>query len=104
MINNVFGKNIYETAKVKIKVYDGCKYEASSEKIGETEYDIVRWGIFNLADFSEEDQADIIGNDMIDEFDEYLRIWESDNGKEAVCSTFRNSHVDMFRVYGRREA
>ena len=88
------GKNNYETAKVTIKVYDRCKYEAEAQKIGETEYNIIRWGIFNLADFNEADREDIINNDLIDEYDEYLRIWESDD----ESSTFRNSHVDMFRI------
>jgi hypothetical protein len=88
------GKNNYETAKVTIKVYDRCKYEAEAQKIGETEYNIIRWGIFNLADFNEADREDIINNDLTDEYDEYLRIWESDD----ESSTFRNSHVDMFRI------
>lgn len=88
------GKNNYESAKVLVKVYDGCKYDPASKKIGEVEYDIIRWGIFNLADFNEDDRADIINNDMLDENDEYLRIWE----KDEESSTFRNSHVDMFRI------
>lgn len=88
------GKNNYETAKVMIKVYDGRKYDTASKKIGEVEYDIIRWGIFNLADFNEDDRADIINNDMLDENDEYLRIWEKDD----ESSTYRNSHVDMFRI------
>lgn len=27
------GKNCYESAKVMIKVYDGCKYDAASKKV-----------------------------------------------------------------------
>lgn len=92
------GKNNYETARVTVKVYDRCKYDAESKVIGETEYDITRWGIFNLADFNEDDRADIINNDMLDENDEYLRIWTKDDQWEAEPATYRNSHVDMFRI------
>lgn len=93
-----FGKNNYETAKVLVKVYDGCKYDTASKKIGEVEYDITRWGIFNLKDFNEDDRADIINNDMLDENDEYLRLWTKDDQWESEPTTFRNSHVDMFRI------
>lgn len=93
-----YGKNNYETAKVLVKVYDGCKYDAASKKIGEVEYDIIRWGIFNLKDFNEDDRADIINNDMLDENDEYLRLWTKDDQWESEPTTFRNSHVDMFRI------
>ena len=93
-----FGKNNYETAKVLVKVYDGSKYDAASKVIGETEYDITRWGIFNLTDFNEDDRADIINNDMLDENDEYLRLWTKDDQWEADPATYRNSHVDMFRI------
>lgn len=92
------GKNNYESARVKVKVYDRCKYDAESKMIGETEYDITRWGIFNLADFNEDDRADIINNDMLDENDEYLRLWTKDDRWEAEPATYRNSHVDMFRI------
>lgn len=92
------GKNNYETARVTVKVYDRCKYDAESKVIGETEYDITRWGIFNLADFNEDDRADIINNDMLDENDEYLRIWTKDDQWETEPATYRNSHVDMFRM------
>lgn len=92
------GKNNYGTAKVMVKVYDRCKYDADSKKIGETEYNIVRWGIFNLADFSEADREDIIKNDMLDENDEYLRIWTADDGFNSDSATYRNSHVDMFMI------
>ncbi len=92
------GKNNYETTKVLVKVYDGSKYDAASKVVGETEYDITRWGIFNLADFNEDDRADIINNDMRDENDEYLRLWTKDDQWEAEPATYRNSHVDMFRI------
>ena len=93
-----FGKNTYGTAKIVIKSYDGCKYDGDSKKVSETEYNIVRWGIFNLADFNESDRADILNNGMVDEYDEYLKIWTKDDADGAETATFRNSHVDMFRA------
>lgn len=98
-MTKTYGKNNYESpaAKVMIKVYDGCKYDAQSKKVAETEYEIVRWGIFNLADFNHDDKMDIINNDMIDEHDEYLRIWTKAEW-ESESVTYRNSHVDMFRI------
>lgn len=93
-----FGKNNFGRANVKIKVYDRCKYDAESQKLTEIEYKIVRWGIFNLKDFDHDEKMDIINNDMLDEHDEYLRIWTADDGYGSEHSTFRNSHVDMFII------
>lgn len=78
--------------KIVIKVYDGCKYEKGSEKIAEVEYEIVGFGIYNGADFSEEEYADILNNEMEDKYDEYLRLWL----RNDETATFRNSNVDMF--------
>lgn len=91
-----FGKNNFGTASIKVKVYDRCKYDAESQKIAEIEYKIVRWGIFNLKDFDHDEKMDIINNDMLDEYDEYLKIWTADDGNGSEHSTFRNSHVDLF--------
>lgn len=93
-----FGKNNFGTADIKVKVYDKCKYEADSKKIAEINYKIVRWGIFNLADFDHDEKQDLINNDMLDENDEYLKIWTKDEGYGAQSLTFRNSHVDMFII------
>ena len=93
-----YGKNNYGAADVKVVVYDRCKYDAESQKIAEVDYKIVRWGIFNLNDFDHDEKMDIINNDMIDEYDEYLKVWTKDEGNGAESSTFRNSHVDMFRI------
>lgn len=91
-----FGKNNFGKAHIKIKFYSKIKYVEDSEKIWEEEYDIVRFGVFNLKDFDHDDKMDIINNDMVDEYDEYLKIWISDNGNGSETLTFRNSHVDMF--------
>lgn len=91
-----FGKNYFGKAHIKIKCYSKIKYVEDSEIIGEAEYDIVRFGVFNLKDFDHDEKLDIINNDMIDEYDEYLKIWTSDNGSGSETATFRNSYVDMF--------
>ena len=93
-----YGKNNFGVANVKVKVYDGCKYDATSQKLTEIEYKIVRWGIFNLKDFDHDEKMDIINNDMLDENDEYLKIWRKDEGDGSESATFRNSHVDMFVI------
>ena len=82
---------------VIVRVYDGCKYDAKSKVIAETEYEINGYAVYNGSDFSEEDYADILNNDMVDEYDEYLALWT--NGYRVDRSTYRNSHVDMFMKY-----
>lgn len=79
--------------KVIVKVYDGCKYDPESKVTATVEYEIEGYGIYNGLDFSEENYQDIVNNDMVDEYDEYLmlRFWHDEDS-----ATFRNSHVDMF--------
>ena len=74
--------------KVKVKVYDICKYNENSKKVAEADYDIESFEVLNG------DQVDIasFGNDE-DDFDEYLVLHLTDGG----TSTFRNSYVDLFR-------
>lgn len=60
------------------------KYIDIQNEVGEVEYDIIRWGIFNLKDFNEDDRMDIINNDMLDEHDEYLRFWTKGDKWEEV--------------------
>lgn len=78
---------------VKVRVYDECKYSKTSEKIAEVEY-------YNIRGFEvmTGDRAAEIANetdaDGQDEYNEYLVI-ELENGETA---TFRNSHVDLFRI------
>lgn len=75
--------------KVLVKVYDGCKYEASSKKVAEVEYTIKGFQIVNG------ESLDLNGLGDLDEYDEYLVITHED----GETSTFRNSHVDMFRKF-----
>ena len=77
---------------VKVVVYDKCKYDLTSEKVAEVEYKNIKgWDIVSDPMTVERIEAE---TDEIDEYHEYLII-ELENGE---ISTFRNSHVDMFRI------
>ena len=75
--------------KVKVKVYDGVKYWDGTEKVAEVEYDIKDYEVKQISD----EEIAAMGFDTVDEFEEYL-ILTFENGE---TSTFRNSHVDLFR-------
>ena len=77
--------------KVIVKVYNGSKYEESSEKIAEIKYDIAGFEIIHSAD--DEEILRNYSEEELDPNDEYLRL-NLENGETA---TFRNSRVDMFR-------
>ena len=77
---------------VKVVVYDKCKYDLTSEKVAEVEYKNIR-GFDILSDIMTVEKIEA-ETDEIDEYHEYLII-ELENGE---ISTFRNSHVDMFRI------
>ena len=76
--------------KVKVKVYDGVKYNKGSEKVAEVEYQIEDYEVKQISD----EEIAAMGFDTVDEFEEYL-ILTFENGE---TSTFRNSHVDLFRI------
>jgi hypothetical protein len=76
--------------KVKVKVYDGVKYWDGTEKVAEVEYDIKDYEVKQISD----EEIAAMGFDTVDEFEEYL-ILTFENGE---TSTFRNSHVDLFRI------
>ena len=77
---------------VKIKFYDGVKYEATSEIVAEAEYNIIGYEVVTG------DRATEIGfetdENSRDEYNEYLIIILED----GETSTFCNSRVDMFRI------
>lgn len=82
--------------KVRIYLYDGCKYTAkTAEDLGE-ETEIIYNGItgFDIIDGGDEAEEIESNSDSssVDEFHEYL-VLHLMNGNTA---TFRNSHVDMF--------
>ena len=75
---------------VKVKVYNECKYNPTSEKIAEVEYKIKGYEVKEIEDA----ELYAMGFDETDEYKEYL-ILTLEDGETA---TFRNSHIDMFRV------
>lgn len=75
---------------VKVKVYDRCKYDKESEKIAEVFYEIERFEILR----GEDVDLNGLAEDELDEYNEYLVLHFE--GEET--STFRNSHVELFRV------
>lgn len=78
---------------VKVKIYNGVKYNKDSEKVAEVEYKNIK-GFEVVAD----ERATKIGletdENSRDEFNEYLVITLED----GETSTFCNSHVDLFRI------
>ena len=76
---------------LKVKIYDGCKYDVESKKVAETVYnDVASLEVKTMTD--EEIFAN--GFDETDENGEYVTITLADGEK----ATFRNSHVDIFRA------
>lgn len=76
---------------IKVKIYDGCKYNETSKKIAEQTYtDIER---FDVKMISAEEIYNM-GFDETDEFNEYAIMTFTD----GTTATFRNSHADFFRA------
>ena len=73
---------------VLVKVYDGSKYDAASEKVAETRYnDVVS---LDVKDISDDEILKVC--DEVDKYGEYAILTFAD----GTTSTFRNSHVDIF--------
>ena len=82
-----------EEAKVRIYLFDGCKYTArTAEDLGE-ETQITFNGIksYDIIECGEEADEIEARSDIADEFHEYLVLHLLDGN----TATFRNSHVDM---------
>lgn len=75
--------------KVKVRVYDGMKYNENSKKMAEVEYNVTG---FEVKEIPATEILKVF--DETDEYNEYL-ILTLANGETA---TFRNSHVDLFRI------
>lgn len=75
--------------KVKVRVYDGMKYNENSKKMAEVEYNVTG---FEVKEIPATEILKVF--DETDEYNEYL-ILTLANGE---TSTFRNSHVDLFRI------
>ena len=78
---------------VKVKIYNGVKYESSSEKVAEVEYTNIRGYEVVTGDRAKKIGLETDKNSR-DEHNEYLII-TMENGE---TSTFCNSHVDMFII------
>ena len=74
---------------VLVKIYDGIKYDATSEKVAETRYyDVTGLDVKHISD----DEIFAQGFDEADKYGEYAMLTFAD----GTASTFRNSHVDIF--------
>ena len=78
---------------VKLKLYDGVKYNLENEKITEIVYNNIRGYAVVTGESATQIGLETDENSR-DEFNEYLII-TLENGETA---TFCNSHVDMFRI------
>ena len=78
---------------VKVKVYNGVKYEETSEKVAEIQYKNIKGYEVVTGDRATEIGLETEENRR-DKYNEYLII-TLENGETA---TFRNSHVDLFRI------
>ena len=76
---------------IKVKVYSGSKYDKNSEKVAEVEYKNIK-GI--EVSVIEDNEIYAMGFDEVDENKEYCIITLED----GETSTFKNSHIDVFRV------
>lgn len=78
---------------VKVKIYNGVKYDMGSEKVAEVEYNNIKG--FEVVTG---ERATEIGNETDansrDEYNEYLLITLQDGNTATFC----NSNVDMFRI------
>lgn len=78
---------------VKVKVYNGVKYDVTSEKVAEVEYNNIRG--FEVVTGERATEIGLETDEASrDEYNEYLVITLEDGEKATFC----NSHVDMFRI------
>lgn len=78
---------------VKVKLYNGAKYDRNSEKVAEVEYNNIKGYEVVTGEIATKIGLETDKNSR-DEYNEYLII-TLENGEK---STFCNSHVDMFRI------
>lgn len=87
----VKGKNIM--MNVKVKIYNGVKYNMETEKVAEVEYNNIRCYEVVTGEMATEIGLETDENSR-DEYNEYLVITLEDE----ETSTFCNSHVDLFII------
>ena len=78
---------------VKVKVYNGVKYNKDSEKVAEVEYSNIKSYEVVTGDRATEIGLETDENSR-DEYNEYLIITLED----GETATFCNSNVDIFRI------
>ena len=78
---------------VKVKLYNGVKYDRNTEKVAEVEYNNIKGYEVVTGEEATEIGLETDENSR-DEYNEYLIITLED----GETSTFCNSHVDMFRI------
>ena len=78
---------------IKVKVYNGVKYNLENEKVAEVEYNNIRGYEVVTGERATEIGLETDENSR-DEYNEYLIITLED----GETATFCNSHVDMFRI------
>ena len=78
---------------VKVKVYNGVKYNFENEKVAEVEYKNIKGYEVVTGDRATE-IANMTDEASRDEYNEYLIITLAD----GETATFCNSHVDLFRI------
>lgn len=78
---------------VKVKIYNGVKYNKDSEKVAEVEYKNIQSFEVVFGERATEIGLETDENSR-DEYNEYLVITLEDE----ETSTFCNSHVDLFRI------
>ena len=76
---------------VLVKVYNMSKYNEESKKVAEVEYNNIKGYEVKMI---EDEEIYNMGFDEVDEYKEYLILTLED----GETSTFKNSHVDMFRI------
>lgn len=78
---------------VKVKMYNGVKYNKESEKVAEVEYNNIKGYEVVIGDEATKIGLETDENSR-DEYNEYLVITLED----GETATFCNSHVDMFII------
>ena len=86
-------KRYKDMMNVKVKIYNGVKYNLENEKVAEVEYNDIRGYEVVTGKRATEIGLETDENSR-DEYNEYLVITLEDGS----TSTFCNSHVDLFRI------
>lgn len=83
-----------EIVKVQVEIHDNCKYEKGSKPVALAEYSNLEWWEIVNGEDAINIELDL-DKDEVDPYHEYL-VLHLENGETA---TYRNSFVDMFRMY-----